>query len=69
VRLAMSTAPIISVYDGSRLLGHIRERDGEHIARTWPQEILVGTFKTRREAADAISAADRQARERAGERP
>jgi hypothetical protein len=65
----MSTAaPIISVYDGSRCLGHIRERDREHVARTWPGEVLLGTFKTRREAADVISAADRQTRRPKGER-
>jgi hypothetical protein len=64
----MSTAPIISVYDGSKCLGHIRERDGEHVAITWPEEIMLGSFKSRREAADAITAAHRQARPRTGER-
>jgi hypothetical protein len=65
----MSTAaPIISVYDGSHLIGHIRERDREHIARTGPDEILIGTYLTRRKAADAISAADRQTRRQKGER-
>jgi hypothetical protein len=39
-------------------MGHIRER--EHIARLWPCDTLLGTRKTRREAADAISAAHRQ---------
>jgi hypothetical protein len=59
----MSTAPIISVYDGQRLLGHITERVArEHIARTWPDEVLLGTFPTRKEAADAISLALRKAR-------
>jgi hypothetical protein len=66
----MSTAPvpIVSVYDGAKCLGHIRERDREHIARTWPDEVLLGTFKSRREAADAITAAHREARPRTGER-
>jgi hypothetical protein len=36
----MSTAPIISVYDGSRCLGHIRERDREHML-SWPPRIEV----------------------------
>ena len=58
----MSTAPIISVYDGQRLLGHIIECASGHIARTWPHEILLGTFPTRKEAADAISLALRKAR-------
>jgi hypothetical protein len=52
----MSAAPIIAVYDGTKCLGHIRERDREHVARTWPEEILLGSFKSRREAADAITA-------------
>jgi hypothetical protein len=59
----MSIAPIISVYDGQRLLGHITERaPGRHIARTWPDEVKLGTFRTRREAADAISLAARRCR-------
>jgi hypothetical protein len=58
----MSTAPIISVYDGQRLLGHISERARGHIARTWPDDVLLGTFPTRKEAADAISVALRKAR-------
>ena len=58
----MSTAPIISVYDGRRLLGHITERARGHVARAWPNEVLLGTFRTRAEAMHAISAADRNAR-------
>jgi hypothetical protein len=55
--MTTAPAPIISVYDGSRLLGHIRERDRKHIALSWPDEILIGSYRTRTEAADAISAA------------
>jgi len=58
----MSTTPIISVYDGRRLLGHITERARGHVARTWPDEVLLGTFRTRAEAVHAESAADRAAR-------
>jgi len=58
----MSTTPIISVYDGRRLLGHITERARGHVARTWPDEVLLGTFRTRAEAVHVISAADRTAR-------
>ena len=63
----MSTAAaIISVYDGTICIGHIAQRGREHGARSWPSEVDLGTFKTRREAADAISAAHRQACPRAG---
>ncbi len=47
----------LSVYDGSRLLGHILERDGVRTATTWPNEHLLGHFRTRKAAADAIGAA------------
>ena len=48
----------VSVYDGQRLLGHIYEKgDGKHIATT-ADGIKLGVFKTRKGAADAISAAD-----------
>jgi hypothetical protein len=40
----MSTTPIISVCDGRRLLGHITERARGHVARTWPDEVLLGTL-------------------------
>ena len=58
----MSTAPIISVYDGRRLLVHITERARGHVARARPDEVLLGTFLTRKEAADAISLAARKTR-------
>jgi hypothetical protein len=59
----MSTAaPIIAVYDGRRLLGHITERARGHVAPTWPDEVLLGTFRTRAEAVQAISAAFRNPR-------
>jgi hypothetical protein len=66
----MSTAaPIIAVYDGSKCLGHIRERDREHIALSWPDEVLIGAFRTRKEAADAISAVHRACRKQAAGSP
>jgi hypothetical protein len=55
----LSTAPII---EGQRLLGHIIERARGHVARAFPDEVLLGTFRTRKEAADAISLAARKAR-------
>ena len=58
----MRTAAIIPVFVGQRLLGHITARARGHIARTWPDEVLLGTFPTRKEAADAISLALRKAR-------
>jgi hypothetical protein len=59
----MSTAPIVSVYDGQHLLGHIVESDREHVARTWPDEIFIGAFRTRKEAFDAISEAHKVSKE------
>ncbi len=56
-RPASSEELHLSVYDGSRLLGHILERDGVRTATTWPHERLLGQFPTRKAAADAISAA------------
>jgi hypothetical protein len=53
----MSTAPTMSVYDGQRLLGHIIERGREYSAYSWTDEILIGTYGSRKEAAEAISAA------------
>ena len=44
----MSTAPIISVYDGQRLLGHITERARGYIARTWPEEVLLALSRPAR---------------------
>jgi len=47
------------------LLGHITERARGHVARARPDEVLLGTFLTRKEAADAISLAASKARRRA----
>ena len=63
----MSAASIISC-DGSCCIGHIRERDREHMARTWPEEVLVGAFRTREEAADAISAVRSRRKQTGGSR-
>jgi hypothetical protein len=52
---------LLSVYDGQRLLGHVLESPGRCTARSWPDEIHLGEFRNRREAADAISAAAAQA--------
>jgi hypothetical protein len=38
-----------------------RNAAGEHIPQSWPGEYLLGTFPTRREAPNAVSAAARQA--------
>ena len=46
---------ILSVYDGSRLLGHIHERGRTCEARRWSDGTLIGVYPNRT-AADAISA-------------
>jgi hypothetical protein len=46
----------LTVYDGQRLLGFITERSTGRTASTAAGEAL-GTFRTRKAAADAISAA------------
>jgi hypothetical protein len=55
----------VSVYDGSTCIGHIAQRGREHVAHAWPSEIDLGTFPTRKSAADAISAAAGQGRRKA----
>jgi hypothetical protein len=47
---------ILSVYDGSLLLGHIHERGRTCEARRWPDGTLIGVYPNRRSAADAIGA-------------
>lgn len=49
----------LSVYDGTRLLGFIRERSTGRTATTWDGEAL-GTFSMRKAACDAIRAAPSQ---------
>jgi hypothetical protein len=49
----------IPIYDGRRCIGHIHKRRREHVARTWPDEVLVGAFPSRKQAADALTVACR----------
>jgi hypothetical protein len=49
---------VVSRYDGRRLLGHVHGPvAGRFEARTWPEERLVGTYRTRAEACTAIDRA------------
>lgn len=53
----------LSVYDGTTLLGHIRERDGLRTATTWPdRRPLRGPFPTRKAAMQAIGEAHARSR-------
>lgn len=54
----------VSVYAGATCIGHIAQRGREHVARTWPSEVHLGTFGSRTAAADAISAAAEKSRGR-----
>jgi hypothetical protein len=50
----------IAVYDGRHLRGYIHENgDGKHHAVA-PDGRKLGAFRTRKEAADAVSSAGRQ---------
>jgi hypothetical protein len=53
--------PLLHIYNGERLLGHVAEREGRARAVTWPDEIDIGTFKSRKDAADAVALAARKA--------
>jgi hypothetical protein len=53
---------VLAVYNGRICMGHIRERGRACIALTWPGEIDLGAYATRRDAADAISAAYKNGR-------
>ncbi|MCE3257929.1 MAG: hypothetical protein K0Q64_2012 [Nitrobacter vulgaris] len=54
-RTASKVIVDLAVYEGRRLLGHVLETDGgEHQAVTIDGELL-GTFRSRAEAAKAIS--------------
>jgi hypothetical protein len=55
----MSTAcrSTIAVYDGRELQGFVRKKgDGKHHATAWPDGRKLGAFKTRRDAAAAVTA-------------
>ena len=54
----MTARSSVSVYDGRRLIGIVTENgNGKHVASTWPDGRKLGVYGTRKEAADAISAA------------
>ena len=52
--------PTIAVHDGRLCIGFIHESgDGKHHATAWPDDRELGAFKTRKEAADATTRADK----------
>jgi hypothetical protein len=66
--VAEDAESFVSVYAGTVCIGHIAQRGREHVALSWPNEVDLGTYPTRKAAADAVSAAASWAAPRPGGR-